>query len=232
MNTDSKPQRFLFPALACVTLLASSLPASAANDYFLKFDGIDGSSVVKGHEKAIEFTSFNWGLSASRPQGPGSSVGKPVFEDFSWTQTLDVSVGGLFSSMATGKTIKNAVVDFVVAGEKPETYFRLTFDKVSLTYLDFSASGGSLVGLDGSFAYDKVTLDYWEQDKAGKFVKAGSAFYDLASGQGSIPAVAALFSKGLTGPQIAAVPEPESYAMLLAGLGLLGVIARRRRTTV
>jgi hypothetical protein len=29
--------------------------------------------------------------------------------------------------------------------------------------------------------------------------------------------------------QIAAVPEPETYAMLLAGLGLMGAIARRRR---
>jgi hypothetical protein len=28
--------------------------------------------------------------------------------------------------------------------------------------------------------------------------------------------------------QVAAVPEPESYAMLLAGLGLIGVVARRR----
>jgi len=27
----------------------------------------------------------------------------------------------------------------------------------------------------------------------------------------------------------AAVPEPETYAMLLAGLGLIGTIARRRR---
>jgi hypothetical protein len=28
---------------------------------------------------------------------------------------------------------------------------------------------------------------------------------------------------------LSAVPEPESYAMLLAGLGLLGLAARRRR---
>ncbi len=29
--------------------------------------------------------------------------------------------------------------------------------------------------------------------------------------------------------EVAAVPEPETYAMLLAGLGLMGVVARRRK---
>jgi hypothetical protein len=28
---------------------------------------------------------------------------------------------------------------------------------------------------------------------------------------------------------VTAVPEPETYAMLLAGLGLMGVVARRRQ---
>jgi len=34
---------------------------------------------------------------------------------------------------------------------------------------------------------------------------------------------------GVTPPVVPGVPEPETYAMLLAGLGVLGFVARRRR---
>ncbi|MGB4063235.1 MAG: type VI secretion system tube protein Hcp [Azonexus sp.] len=230
MNTNAKPQRFLLPVLAGLSLMVNSLSASAANDYFLKFDGIDGSSVVKGHEKAIEFDSFNWGISITRPQG-GSGAGKPVFSDFFWTQDpVDTSVGGLTSALWNGQSIATAIVDFTtqVGGGASQTYFRLSFENVFITSLDYSASNGSFVNLAGNFAYDKVTLDYWSQDKTGKFVKTSTASYDLTNGAGSAPAVAALFAQGLAGPQITVVPEPESYAMFLAGLGLLGTVARRR----
>ncbi|WP_226495086.1 Hcp family type VI secretion system effector [Ferribacterium limneticum] len=233
MNTDSKPQRFLFSALAGVILLASSLPAIAANDYFLKFDGIDGSSVQKGHEKAIEFDSFNWGISIARPPiGSGGGAGKAVFSDFFWTQDpVDSSAGGLSTALWNGKSIATAVVDFTtqVGSGQSQTYFRLSFENVFITDLDFSASNDSFVNLAGSFAYDKVTLDYWSQDKTGKFVKTSTASYDLRDGTGSVPAVATLFAQGVAGPQATVVPEPESYAMFLAGLGLLGAVARRRR---
>ena len=36
---------------------------------------------------------------------------------------------------------------------------------------------------------------------------------------------------GFTVGAVVAIPEPETYAMLLAGLGLMGFIARRRKTT-
>ncbi|UCV20964.1 PEP-CTERM sorting domain-containing protein [Ferribacterium limneticum] len=105
----------------------------------------------------------------------------------------------------------------------------MSFENVFITDLDFSASNDSFVNLAGSFAYDKVTLDYWSQDKTGKFVKTSTASYDLRDGTGSVPAVATLFAQGVAGPQATVVPEPESYAMFLAGLGLLGAVARRRR---
>ena len=34
---------------------------------------------------------------------------------------------------------------------------------------------------------------------------------------------------GVTDVQIGSVPEPETYALMLAGLGLVGFMARRRR---
>ena len=42
-------------------------------------------------------------------------------------------------------------------------------------------------------------------------------------------AVRAYFDTTTRTVTISAVPEPETYAMLLAGLGLMGAIARRRR---
>jgi phospholipase/lecithinase/hemolysin len=44
--------------------------------------------------------------------------------------------------------------------------------------------------------------------------------------QGTKPASA---HQILGGAMIAAIPEPQSYALMLTGLGLLGLLARRRR---
>jgi hypothetical protein len=61
---------------------------------------------------------------------------------------------------------------------------------------------------------------------------AGFAAGYLIAGDPAIPGSPFARSAGLTidmGYQVAAVPEPETYALMLAGLGLLGVAARRRK---
>lgn len=58
----------------------------------------------------------------------------------------------------------------------------------------------------------------------------GSSAYAAASPTGSYAGTGTwrFDMVTVTGSQIAVVPEPSSYAMLLAGLGVLGAIARRR----
>lgn len=222
----------LLPLASCILLLGTSLPAAANTDYFIKFDGINGESTVKGHEKWSEIDSFSWGISATATLGGGGAgVGKPVFSDFSWTQGLDSSYNPLFADITTGKHIKNAVVDFTTVGESSHVYFKMTFDDVLMTSVVLNGLGGINPTFAGSFTYGKVTLDYWAQKADGSLGPKSTASYDLKTGKGSPAGVAAVFAQGLVGPQVAPVPEPESYAMFLAGLGLIGVMARKRLGT-
>lgn len=233
MKTIFSAKRSLFKTLSAGLMAVALIPSVAYADYFLQFNepDIKGESIDEKHKNWIDIDSFSWGVTQSAPVGGGGGgrTGKAVFQDFSWSQELDKSVTGLFSSIAAGKHIKKAVVDFQSIGETPFVYFKMTFEEVFLTQVSLSGSGDDRPMVEGSFSYDKIKLEYWKQDDKGKPISDGKAEYDLSKG-GSVAALAGLYARAAAGPELAVpIPEPETYAMLMAGLGLLGVIARRRQ---
>lgn len=88
---------------------------------------------------------------------------------------------------------------------------------VSGQYLNFSGATSNLNGTTG-VAVDFKNLSFYGVDYSG----AGPFTLDLA---GTTFADAANYSGTYS---VSAVPEPETYGMLLGGLGLLGFISRRR----
>lgn len=88
----------------------------------------------------------------------------------------------------------------------------------------FSLNNGSMVSWGSGPTYDfgpTVTLD-------SGFVSGLNTIDFYVEGNGVTDGFA-LQTMGFSALEVAPVPEPETYAMMLAGLGLLGIAARRRK---
>ncbi len=108
--------------------------------------------------------------------------------------------------------------------------FQFNYDNVS--WETGSASNG-VNGFGGASARAG-----WSNGTTNSFELAGSAVNGALLNSGSNALISNQLNSNVAGQYnfsvrngnvIPAVPEPETYAMLLAGLGLMGVVARRRR---
>jgi type VI protein secretion system component Hcp len=99
-----------------------------AFDAFLKLDGIQGESTVKGHEGEIELDSFSFGLT-----NPGGG-GRPVFQDFHFTSKVGKQSPQLFLACAQGTKIRSGLVTLdSVSGGKLVPDLKIAFDTVFIT---------------------------------------------------------------------------------------------------
>jgi len=74
-----RTSRIVTLAAVCGSMLVAGL-ASAASDYYLKIDSIEGESTTKSPAASIEVSSFSWGMSqasvAPRDAASGMATGK------------------------------------------------------------------------------------------------------------------------------------------------------------
>src|SRR5437762_7588357 len=113
----------------------------AAVDYFLKIDGVEGESQVKGQEGAIEVLSFSWGASQSGnvAHGGGGGAGKVSMQDFHFTMRAGKATPKLFLACATGQHAKQAVLIGMRGGEAPQQF--LKYELADVLISSYQAGG-------------------------------------------------------------------------------------------
>lgn len=157
--------------------------------------------------------------------------------------TAVIALAGVTNSFAATTLNPSASFASTVTGNFTDTW---TFNMGSASTV--AASLSNVAVALGSFAYGGITeftalldgVTFLNLSSLTPNIKPASATTQVLAGRSSMPA--GLFAQNVSGDAgaedsyggrivaapVSAVPEPETFAMLLAGLGLMGAIARRR----
>jgi len=138
-------------------------------------------------------------------------------------------------------------VNHVLSGSFTDTFtFSYSGDAIVDVWLDTSVSlsklatqqivftsatlNGMALTIDPSFTVGGSrfsTASLYQVPASGSFTLIVNGFAGLLGSDGQV--ISASYSGGLNAFPAAPVPEPETYALMLGGLGVVGFIARRRR---
>jgi type VI secretion system secreted protein Hcp len=153
-----------------------------AVDYFLKLDGIDGESQDDKHKGWIQIMSWSWGgTQTSSVSGTGGSgAGKASLQDLTITTQFDKATPKLFKSMLLGTHTAKGNIECVKAGADGKPYLKIDLEEVFVTSLQTGGSMGEEIPVVSvSFTYNKVKLDYYQQNEKGNVASTGAITYDL-----------------------------------------------------
>lgn len=146
-----------------------------------------------------------------------------------WTGYFD---GGRLSPTNSGSTAVSGPFDYTYEFSVPSsgaTFNAIVFGWWGINASDFAAT---INGTPLIFSYATIAVPY-SQSYPYLSLSAtgvtGVASYSLhVTGSLMAGVTGASYNIGLNSVAVAPVPEPETFAMLLAGLGLVGFVARRR----
>lgn len=163
-----------------------------------------------------------YGVVSGNITGGGTFAGAPVLNSLNW----DAGWTYLDSSGASVNTFMGLAFTVTPTSGSSGTWTLTGLDTNGAPSLNFPASLDLVVGLKAGneyalWGFDNVTVDGSD---------SGTFTISFTNNGGNHPALShmILFGREAAGGSIAAIPEASTYAMMLAGLGLVSFTARRR----
>lgn len=138
-------------------------------EIFLKLDGIDGESAVKGHERETVVLSYEQSIDHPAPPlgtSSGTAAGRPTFSGVRFRKPLDKGSIPILLACAGGTVIRTARFAF----RRPSTtfdFYTVSLDSVLVTHIAQRAGVGTQyplsfdalsAGADSTGFLDEVTL--------------------------------------------------------------------------
>lgn len=150
------------------------MPASAL-EIFVKLDGIDGDSTVRGHEKETVVLAFEQDIAnLVSVGGGGGGSGKAVFSPVRFRKAVDIGSVPLLMACASGAHIREARFVFRRAGAGID-YYKIVLEDVVVAHIAQRAGTGAqyplsfgqmATGADTAGGLDEIALEYarvrWE----------------------------------------------------------------------
>lgn len=150
---------------------------------FIKFDGVDGESTDKGHEKWSNMFSFSQSIvKAGAGTGTTRRRGDVVLDDIMVIKQLDKSSPKLAEAVCKGKVFPKVEIDVTASytDDAKVTFYRYELKNVQIS--SYQIGGDTSLGGDGSgptenlsLNFEEIKVTYTECDSAGK--KKGNAEY-------------------------------------------------------
>lgn len=164
-----------------------SAPAQAAVDIFLKIDGIEGDSVVQGHEGEIDVLGWGWQLSQTGTMhtGTGGAAGASQIGDISIIKNSDSASPALYLSVMKGTFIPEAILTIRKSGgaDKPVPFMVITMTEVLVTSARPGGSAGDAIPVEQiTLNFAKIKIEYFSQNPDGTAGSPVEVIYDIRTG--------------------------------------------------